>query len=188
MHRHQLQYWIYQGWRRIKGAGRRLLGRKPRPALANLKTLRPEMSLHGVDRSSEQIAYLRDLNPGLDARIVELDATHPFPDGMPQVDVAYTQAVIMHIQTGNLHRGALANLFHVARSQVLLMENWARHPFLEDIEALRLGGAIPWPSVHYYYRDSEELGKPHLVICSAEPLHYPVLDDYSRLLEPTTAG
>ncbi|MGD8376178.1 MAG: class I SAM-dependent methyltransferase [Acidobacteriota bacterium] len=152
--------------------------------LANLRTLMPALEIHGVDRSPGQLAFLRELHPGLEDRVLELDATRPFPPEVPAVDVAYTQAVLMHIQGGGRHREALANLFRVARRQVVLMENWERHPFLDDIHALRGGGRIPWADLHCYYRESPEYRRPHLLICSSAKLDYPELRDYRRLLEP----
>lgn len=38
--------------------------------------------------------------------------------------------------------------------------------------------------MHVHYRESEELRRPHLMVCSSEPLDYPVLEDYATLLSP----
>jgi len=150
--------------------------------LANLKTLMPSLEAHGVDRAAGQLQFLRESYPDLADRVLELDATLPFPANTPAVDVAFTQAVLMHIHGDDRHREALANMFGVARRQVVLMENWARHPFLEDIRALREAGRISWPELFCYYRESEDHPLTRLLVCSSEPLPYTELRDYQILM------
>jgi len=150
--------------------------------LHNIGLLVNNTKLYGVDLSDEQLALLRERHPNLNAVINQYDCTLPFPSTFPQVDIAYTQAVIMHIQTGNGHMIALSNLFRVAVKQVVLMENWRKHEFVEDIKKLHALKVIPWQEVYFYYRDSEEYKKPHLMIVSSVPLQqYKQLTDFAIL-------
>lgn len=153
--------------------------------LLNLSVLAPGIALHGFDISDNQIALLRQRSPNLKADVGVRDMTVPLPDDFLKVEVAYTQAVIMHIQTGDLHRMALANLFKLATKHVVLLENWARHPFLSDIRELHAQGAIAWPTLHVHYRISPEYNKPHAMVISRERLDYPELSDYRMLSEGT---
>ena len=146
--------------------------------LHNLHVLDPSIELHGGDRSQDQLTLLRERSPDLPADVRLLDITLPHSRLLPVVDVAYTQAVLMHIQTGNGHLVGLANLFHLARGQVVLMENWRRHRFLADARRLHVEGRIPWSELHAYVRRSPELDhRPHLMVLSStalelEPLHH----------------
>lgn len=147
--------------------------------LHNLHVLDSSIELHGGDRSEEQLGLLRERSPDLPADVRLLDITLPHSARLPVVDVAYTQAVLMHIQTGNGHLVALSNLFRLARRQVVLMENWTRHPFLADVRRLHANGMLPWPELHAYFRRSPELdGRPHLMVLSAQELPFePLADD-----------
>jgi SAM-dependent methyltransferase len=153
--------------------------------LHNIHVLMPEVSLFGIDRSQDQIDYLREINPGLPAEIRIWDVGNPFPkDFFPfQIDVCYTQAVIMHIKEGDKHRKALVNMFNVAAKQVVLLENWLHHDFMQDILSLHAQKAIRWDNMYLYYRapDTPAHGNPHALVCSAVPLDYPLLTDYSVL-------
>lgn len=152
--------------------------------LHNLSLLIPGIKLYGLDISENQIKFLKKRHPSLQAAISRFDITLPLPVNTQEVDIAYTQAVIMHIQTGNAHKVALRNLFHAATRQVVLMENWKRHNFMEDINELFNKNIIPWKQIFYYYRDSEELKKPHIMLVSAVPLpQYKILEDYRVLAE-----
>jgi len=152
--------------------------------LHNLGILASEIQLFGVDRADAQLAYLRERHPHLRADVREFDITLPFSALLPSVDAAFTQAVIMHIQTGNGHVVALANMFRMATRQVVLMENWSRHPFLDAIRLLQQQRMIPWAELHSYFRRSPEFGdRPHLMVLSAAPLDYEPLEDYSVLLD-----
>jgi len=150
--------------------------------LHNIGVLVKNVQLYGVDLSDEQLGLLRERHPTLNAAINQYDCTLPFPSTFPPVDIAYTQAVIMHIQTGNGHMIALSNLFRVAAKQVVLIENWRKHEFVEDIKKLQALKVIPWHEVYFYYRDSEEYKKPHLMIVSSVPLlQYKPLTDFAIL-------
>ncbi len=152
--------------------------------LANLHLLDPSIELHGGDRSTDQLALLRERSPDLPADVQVLDITLPHSSRLPVVDVAYTQAVLMHIQTGNGHLVGLANLFRIARGQVVLVENWRRHRFLEDVRRLHDEGRIPWPEVHAYLHRSPELDhRPHLMVLSATELELERLRDDDVLID-----
>ncbi len=152
--------------------------------LHNLQVLAPELELIGFDRSPEQLAMLRERSPELEARIELLDLTFPYSNLLPQVDLVYTQAVIMHIKTGDGHLVALSNLFRMARNQVILMENWQRHNFHADIMSLFVRKMIPWRELYCYFRRVPEWGnRPHLVVISRAPLGYEELSDDRTLVE-----
>jgi len=152
--------------------------------LHNLGVLTTEIQLFGLDRSGAQLAYLRERHPRLAAEVQEFDITLPFSALLPPVDVAFTQAVIMHIQTGNGHLVALVNLFRMATRQVVLMENWSPHRFLDAIRSLHEKQMIPWADLHCYFRRAPEFGNsPHLMVLSSVPLGYEPLGDYAILLD-----
>jgi len=149
--------------------------------LHNLNTLNQSISLFGVDISKEQINYLYQRHPTLHANIRNIDITLPFRLDIEQVDIAYTQAVLMHINTGHNYLHALANIFRYARKQVVLMENWNSHSFLQDIQFLFNNKMIEWDKIYFYYRDSPELRIPYIVVVSSVQLKYPKLKDYAIL-------
>lgn len=153
--------------------------------LRNLETLAPGLELHGLDRSRGQLALLRGRHPDLRAPVHLHNIAKPLPAALPPVDCAYTQAVLMHIHTGDAHTEGLANLFRAAQKHVVLMENWTRHPFLDDIRALEAEGRIPWDEVHVHYVESPEYDRPHMMIVSATAVpDFPVLENYATLLDP----
>ncbi|MFA6365076.1 MAG: class I SAM-dependent methyltransferase [Candidatus Paceibacterota bacterium] len=149
--------------------------------LNNLKTLSEKMSVSGIDRSEDQIKYLHETYPKLNASIRHYDATKPFDETFPKVDVAYTQAVIMHIKTGTTHLIALANLFNISKKQVVLMENWKSHNFMKDVRYLFNKKLISWENLYIYYRVSKENPDTRIMICSQYPLEYAVLEDYREM-------
>lgn len=156
--------------------------------LHNLQVLLPGITVTGLDRSAGQLEYLKELNPGLAGSIKNFDLTQSLPqDLVSSADVCYSQAVIMHIKTDDLHMQALANMFSIATKQVVLMENWKHHHFMDDILNLYSRKLIPWKQVYLYYRVSQELQKPHIMVCSSVPLDYPVLDNYDTLRNEVTA-
>ncbi len=154
----------------------------------NIKVLYPECQVNGYDLSETQLALLRKRNSDLDpARFRQMNLTLPAPQSCQAHDIAYTQAVIMHIQAGNGHMVALSNVFRLATKQVLLMENWTRHDFMNDIIKLHQAGIIGWNKLHFYYRCAPEWNNcPHLMVVSSTELpQYPVLTDYALLTDPT---
>ena len=153
--------------------------------LHNLSRLDPTLVLSGFDRSRAQLRLLRRRHPELNASVRLSDITRAQPKGYSPVDIAFTQAVLMHMQTGRNHLEGLANLFRSARSAVILMENWTRHPFLDDIRTLESAGIIPWDDLHIYYRESPEFARPHIMVASSVELpDLPELREYATLLDP----
>ncbi len=64
----------------------------------------------------------------------------PYSDRWSQVDLIYSQAVMMHSHTAVSHLVAHSDMFRCANKHVLLVENVQCHNFVEDILALRDGG------------------------------------------------
>ncbi len=153
--------------------------------LYNLGILAPEIETLGLDRAEAQLAFARERSGDVAGNIQQFDITMPFSNKLPSVDIAYTIAVLMHIQTGNGHLVALANMFGLASKQVVLMENWTRHPFLDDIKHLFSQGMIPWHEIHFYQRRLPEYQHRTLMVVSASPLSFEPLADYSQLLSPS---
>ena len=149
--------------------------------LHNISILDSKIQLYGVDISPEQIKLLHQRHTDLKATVEPLDITLPHPNDSPVVDIAFTQAVIMHLKTESNHLRALENLFKYARKQVILMENWTTHNFMDDIQQLYRNNCLPWNDIHFYYRISKEYKKPHLMVISQIPLDYPKLTDYNIL-------
>jgi SAM-dependent methyltransferase len=156
--------------------------------LANLALLAPGIRLRGVDLSERQIALLKERHPHLKCEIRPFDLTSdPEKNDLPQVDLAYTQAVLMHIRDREAYLRGLINVFRVGREYVVLMENWKRNDFVPDILALFEKKKLAWDTLFLYYRESPEFKKPHLLIASRRELtQYPVLHDYATLRDPVT--
>lgn len=152
--------------------------------LHNINVLAPHIATHGVDRAEAQLHFCMERYPLLKDKIQQYDITMPFSSKLPLVDITYTQAVIMHIHTGNGHLIALSNLFKLASKHVLLMENWTCQQFLNDINYLFEQEMIPWKSIYFYFRRAPELqNRPHLMVISNGKLPLEPLNDYSQLLK-----
>jgi SAM-dependent methyltransferase len=150
--------------------------------LNNIQILAPEINLSGIDRDEKQIQFLHELYPNLKSKIILANATEPFPQNLcSTVDLAFTQAVIMHIHEQEKHKIALANLFNISSKYVILIERWRNHPFLDDIKELFNDKLISWEKINFYYRISPENNIPSMIICSKEPLNYPELTNYEIL-------
>ena len=63
----------------------------------NLRTLMPELTVRGIDRSSQQLDLLKKRSPHLADYVSIASITGDCPE-VEGADVVYTQAVIMHIQ------------------------------------------------------------------------------------------
>jgi SAM-dependent methyltransferase len=152
--------------------------------LFNLNLLMPQIEICGYDLSIEQVSFALERSPNLKEKILEFDITMPFSSKLAQVDLVYTQAVIMHIKTGNGHLVALSNLFRMACKQVVLMENWTQHPFLEDIQFLFEQGMLAWKQLYFYFRRAPEIqNRPHLMVVSSELLPFEPLKSYTQLVD-----
>lgn len=146
--------------------------------LNNLRVLNPGLKLSGIDLLEKQIQLLQKNYPNLRATVKQANATLPFSGKLPPADVAFTQAVIMHIHTDKLHLMALENLFKMAKKYVILMEGAKSHQFMEDIKELHSKKLIDWEKIYFYYRIDKETNRPTSIICSNETLDYPILTDY----------
>lgn len=150
--------------------------------LNNIHVLAPEIKLSGIDRDENQLNFLKELYPELNAKTLLMNATDPFPNNfIPQVELSFTQAVIMHIHEGEKHKVALTNLFNISSKYVILIERWKNHQYLDDIKELFNEKRINWETINFYYRSSAENNVPIMIICSKEPLLYPELTNYEIL-------
>lgn len=142
--------------------------------LGNISVLSPKINLSGVDLSFSQLQFLKSRHPGLKAEVKQFDITLPFSDDMPEVDLAFSQSVLMHIYSGNGHLVALSNLFRISSKYVVLMENFNRHNFIEDIIKLFELKIIRWHSLFIYYRklNFHNPNRADLLIASAYPLKF----------------
>ena len=149
--------------------------------LHNIKVLDSRISVYGIDISEGQLDFLKQRHPDLRDSVKRYNITIPLQNQvLPEADIVFSQAVIMHIREN--HLVGLENMFRLARRQVVLMENWLRHEFMADIKALCDGKRLSWENAYFHYRDSSVTGKPHLMIVSRSPLpQYPVLHSYSML-------
>jgi SAM-dependent methyltransferase len=150
----------------------------------NIKILDSRIGVYGIDISEGQLDFLKQRHPDLGDSVKQYNITVPLKDKvLPEADIVFSQAVIMHIRES--HLVGLENMFRLARKQVLLVENWKRHEFMGDIQSLFDRKRLGWEKVHFHYRNSSITGKPLLMIVSRSPLpQYPVLDQY-RLLKET---
>ena len=135
----------------------------------NLHLLLPKAGFYGVDISQNQIDFLLHRHPDLKdicklavADVTRKDALNTFGE----VDLVYTQAVLMHIRRGNRHVRALRNMFNVSNCMVL-MENWTEHNFFDDIARISQESDFPWPELSIYKNDS---GEQILMILSKKKL------------------
>jgi hypothetical protein len=149
--------------------------------LHNLGVLFPSLHRLGFDRSCGQLALLRERSPHLAPLVARLDITRNLRSTHPTADIAYTQAVIMHIHARDRHLDALQNMFRMATKHVVLMENWWRHWFMDEIAALHKRGLIDWPNLRFYFR--RENNCPKIMIISQEILPFERLVDYRQLLD-----
>ncbi|MEK6726692.1 MAG: hypothetical protein AAB868_02410, partial [Patescibacteria group bacterium] len=132
------------------------------------------------DLSYRQLNGLKKTYPQMANSAKQADATTHWTRLPFEVcDVAFTQAVIMHIHTGDAHLIALENLFKMAKKYVILYESMKNHPFLDDIKKLHSAKKIAWDNIFFYYRINEENGLPTSMICSSIKLPYLELTDYN---------
>lgn len=151
----------------------------------NLLVLNPDLKVYGYDLLDSQLEFLRERNPDLPFQnFLQWDITTP-NEYTWRRDIAFTQAVLMHLSEPKHYLIALANVFFVAKRQVILMENWNNHNYMGDIQGLKNHGMIEWPEIYFHYRVAPEReNKPHIMIISATDLKsYPVLKDYQLLVD-----
>jgi len=150
--------------------------------LINIKKILPEVKLNGADLSQKQLEFLFSRHPELkkQANLTVQDITIP-GFKRDKVDLIFTQAVLMHIQKYSPYLSALKNIFSLAKKSVVLMENWARHDFIEDIKKISKEPDFSWNNVYFYTNDT---GKQILLILSPKPLNeFNELKDNKELLK-----
>ena len=137
--------------------------------LANIKKILPQVELNGLDLSQNQLDFLFYRHSELKnkANLSIQDITIPNLK-INKVDLVYTQAVLMHIQRYSPYLSALRNIFDIADKFVVLMENWSRHNFVEDIKEVAKESEFPWSNIYFYTYDS---GRQILLILSSKPLN-----------------
>src|SRR3989339_375174 len=141
--------------------------------LKNINTLSPDIYLNGFDRSQKQLNFLFELFPDLKANVFVNDATEEgLEKNIAKVDLTYTLAVIMHIHKDQTHITALKNLFNLANNQVILIERWKNHDFMQDIKNLHQQKAISWKNIYFYIRRDKNQPDFCLMVCSRTPLEY----------------
>ena len=141
--------------------------------LSNIQKILPEIEINGCDLLEDQMRFLLARHPKLktNANLFVHDITL-FPPNI-KVDLVYTQAVIMHIQRNNRHLNALRNMFHVSKKYIVLMENWSKHKFYNDITKISREQGFPWENIYLYVNDD---GKQILMVISNA-----VLEGYKEL-------
>lgn len=150
--------------------------------LNNIQTLSPKIKLSGIDLDEKQLNFLKETYPKLNANTLLADATTLFPNNyIPLFDLAFTQAVIMHIHEDDKHKIALANLFNTAKKYVILVERWKNHTYIKDIKDLLSKKIIKWDKINFYYKNYPSTNVPCLIICSPEQLSYPALSSDEKL-------
>ena len=149
--------------------------------LNNIYVMMPEVSLHGVDVSRQQLEYLAKRHPHLKNFTSEKDIINN-SSGLALAQLSYTQAVIMHIgEKDDRHLKALKNLINSTSETILLSENWFKHNFLDDINFLYNQGMINWKNIYFYLRSNEENPNIKLMICSNKRLPFENLKNYQQL-------
>ncbi len=137
----------------------------------NLLKIMPGVEIKGCDLLQKQLDFLNERNPELEDKATAHDITKwPVP---LFYDLLYTQAVIMHIQKGDNHLEALRNLFCSSTEYIVLMENWERHNFYEDLKNISMEPNFPWKNLHIYKVDD---GKQIIMVLSEEPITNKKLD------------
>jgi ubiquinone/menaquinone biosynthesis C-methylase UbiE len=151
--------------------------------LRNLKLFIPELNLYGIDRSESQLRTLRFRHPNIQANLNVLDVTSKTTQTTP-VDLVYSQAVLMHISEANgRYLNALSNMFRSAKSYVVLVENWTRHNFLNDVRSIVQDRDLDWQNAYYYFNFREAEPNVRAMIIAKTPLNYAPLGDYEDLLQ-----
>lgn len=138
--------------------------------LQNLSILSPQLTIYGEDLSTKQLALLHERHPKLDVKVQQHDITSSQLADWPPIDLVFSQAVVMHIKTGDNHRTAMKNMFRMSQKYVLLMENWRDHDFVKDLLDMKAKGEIPWPTLHLSSRPYTGTNLPYIIIASRDPL------------------
>lgn len=156
--------------------------------LHNISTLLPQVRICGTDLLDIQLEYLTNIYPDLKNNVKQADATVITKEPPFKIcDLAFTQAVLMHIHTEDSHLKALENLFAMSNRYVVLFESTKNHPFLDDIRKLHSLKKIKWENIYFYYQLNPENKLPSSIICSSVKLPYLELTDYNIFLPHTNS-
>lgn len=141
--------------------------------LANIQKILSKIEISGCDLLESQMRFLLSRHPELKTKtnLFVHDITVSPPN--IKIDLVYTQAVIMHIHRNNRHLNALRNMFHASKKYIVLMENWSRHNFYNEIRKISREPDFPWESIYLYANDD---GKQILMVISNT-----VLEGYKEL-------
>ena len=131
----------------------------------NIKLINPKINIFGCDLLQKQLDFLYQRNPKLNAFVHDITK-----DRLPTVNMMYTQAVIMHLHKSDNHLDALTNMINSVDKYVVLIENWTRHNFIEDIKRISLGLK---EKISLYKVDN---GKQVALIISKVPIENKLLD------------
>lgn len=146
--------------------------------LLNLKTLIPELEVYGVDLLDKQIEFCNKRHPQNDFKLSVVDISKK---GVifPNVDVIYTQAVLMHITEKDLRfYNSMKNLLNSSAKHLIFVENWSQHDFFETVKQI-----TPVNKWKMYFNFLEGNEKTRLMIISKdEQLSFQPLLDYTQLL------
>ncbi len=161
--------------------------------LLNLQKIMPLKTIKwfGSELLVNQLRFLSRRNPSLRKTcklFVHDITTSPIPKEVlksNKLDLVYTQTVIMHIHKKDNHLKALRNLFSSSNKYVVLMENWTRHNFYEDILKISKERNFPWKKLFIYKVDN---GKQIAIVLSKSPiknkkLSYKLIKDNVELLK-----
>ena len=139
--------------------------------MANLQKIMPNAEIKGCDLLQKQLDFLSERNHALESKAAVHDIIkRPVP---LFYDLIYTQAVLMHIQKGDNHLEALRNLFCSSTEYIVLMENWERHNFYEDLKNISMERDFSWKDLHIYKVDD---GKQIIMVLSDGPIEDKKLD------------
>jgi Methyltransferase domain len=180
---HQL---VYETVLSLKPESAREIGCGGGDHLHNLSVFLPNMALHGVDRSEEQLKFFAKRHPQLFERLganLQVQDMTAGKIAMPLVDLSYTQAVLMHIsETQDRFQIALRNMMLNTRSHLVLMENWAEHDFLTHVQSA-MNDIPDWKdAIIYFSKHRTQLGTRAMIV-SKHKLAFEPLRDYDELLQ-----
>ena len=109
--------------------------------------------LSGYDVSEGQLRFFRSLWPDCTERIKTcvLDLTlGPIPEA-DRPDIVFASTVLMHIQRPVEYHAALRNFLISANGFAVLMENWSRHDYFNDLAAMtRADGGFEGCQTYFY--------------------------------------
>jgi len=147
--------------------------------LANLNSLDPKLSLYGADLSNNQLKFLKKRHSHKEFILSTLDISQK-GIVLPKVDLIFTQAVLMHITEKNSRfHNAMENLLNSTATNIVLMENWTQHNFLESVVNI-IQNNKSWNLYYNWLENNEQIRI--LIISREAQSRYKPLVDYSQLL------